>query len=235
MADQPVKVNVQSRRVDSTILPNTFTEPYRLYVIQQNSDMLNIAGAANGAGELAYEATIKNEQQDSTLADHESRIDSLRVEVDDHEARITSNTVSISAIDTRLTTAEGEILSLHGEVDALQSDALLKSQNLSGLTDVAAARTNLGLGDAAVKNTGTTAGTVAAGDDTRFSTVNGKSGGTINSDTTINGKLNATGITCRDGISGSPSTSVFNINWTSSGQAELWIDAIRIGTINITP
>lgn len=41
-------------------------------------------------------------------------------------------------------------------------DALLKS------TTNAAARTNLGLGDAATKNTGTAAGTVAAGDDSRI-------------------------------------------------------------------
>jgi len=36
--------------------------------------------------------------------------------------------------------------------------------------DAAAQRTTLGLGDAATKNTGTTAGTVAAGDDSRFAT-----------------------------------------------------------------
>lgn len=42
-------------------------------------------------------------------------------------------------------------------------DTLLRS------TSNAAARTNLGLGDAATKNTGTTTGTVAAGDDSRLS------------------------------------------------------------------
>ena len=38
----------------------------------------------------------------------------------------------------------------------------------TGATDAATARTNLGLGDSATKNTGTTAGTVAAGDDSRI-------------------------------------------------------------------
>jgi hypothetical protein len=42
--------------------------------------------------------------------------------------------------------------------------------DLSGVTDTATARTNLGLGGAAVLAVGTTAGTVAAGDDSRFST-----------------------------------------------------------------
>lgn len=121
MADEPVKVNVQSRRVDSSILPNTFSQPYRLYIIQQNTDMLSIANAANNAGELAYEATVKNEQQDIVLADHENRISALRVEVDDHEIRITGNTSAISSLDVRVTTTEGEIVSLQADVSALQS------------------------------------------------------------------------------------------------------------------
>jgi hypothetical protein len=40
--------------------------------------------------------------------------------------------------------------------------------NLSDLADKAAARQNLGLGDASTKNVGTSSGTVAAGDDTRI-------------------------------------------------------------------
>lgn len=121
MADEPVKVNVQSRRVDSSILPNTFSQPYRLYIIQQNTDMLSIANAANNAGQLAYEATVKNEQQDAILEDHESRITGLRVEVDDHEIRITGNTSAISALTVRVTTAEGNITTLQADVSALQS------------------------------------------------------------------------------------------------------------------
>lgn len=127
MADVPVKVNVQSRRVDSSILPDTFTQPYRLYIIQQNSDMLTIADAANNAGELAYEATVKNEEQDITLADHEGRISALRIEVDDHEIRITGNTSAISSLTVRVTNAEGNITTLQADVSTLQT-------NISSLT-----------------------------------------------------------------------------------------------------
>ena len=65
--------------------------------------------------------------------------------------------------------------------------ALAVADGGTGATNDADARTNLGLGNSATRNVGTTAGTVAAGDDSRFGTVNGKSGGTINGGTSING------------------------------------------------
>ncbi|KAI3489403.1 hypothetical protein L1887_46448 [Cichorium endivia] len=63
------------------------------------------------------------------------------------------------------------------------------NQGGTGSTTASGALTNLGLGDSATRNVGTAAGTVAAGDDSRLGTVNGKSGGTISSGITVSGKL----------------------------------------------
>lgn len=55
-----------------------------------------------------------------------------------------------------------------GYVDTASALAAQKAANLSDLASAPTARTNLGLGGAAVLSVGTTAGTVAAGDDSRF-------------------------------------------------------------------
>lgn len=63
------------------------------------------------------------------------------------------------------------------------------NQGGTGSTTTSGARTNLGLGNSAIRDVGAAAGTVAAGDDSRFGTVNGKTGGTISSGVTVSGKL----------------------------------------------
>jgi len=59
------------------------------------------------------------------------------------------------------------------------ADVLAKADNLNGLTDKATARSNLGV------SYGTTAGTVAQGNDARLNTVNNKTGGTVSSAITV--------------------------------------------------
>lgn len=59
------------------------------------------------------------------------------------------------------------------------SKKLDKSKNLEDIEDAQEARANLSLKGAALLDVGTTNGTVAAGDDARLRTVNGKSGGAV--------------------------------------------------------
>lgn len=58
----------------------------------------------------------------------------------------------------------------HASVGSADPGALLIANNLSDLNSTSTARTNLGLGTSATEDVGTTTGTVAAGDDSRFPT-----------------------------------------------------------------
>lgn len=57
------------------------------------------------------------------------------------------------------------------------------NQGGTGSTTESGARTNLGLGNSAIRDVGAVAGTVAAGDDSRLTTIDGKTGGNITGNT----------------------------------------------------
>ena len=82
--------------------------------------------------------------------------------------------------------ANSDITSLSGLTTALSI-----SQGGTGDKTAAGARTNLGLGNSATRDVGTTAGTVAAGDDSRLNTVNGKTGDTLTSPSLFTSAFNS--------------------------------------------
>ncbi|AWJ06296.1 phage tail protein [Escherichia coli] len=138
MADSNLNtpVIVQATRLDTSILPrNIFSQSYLLYVIAQGTDVGNVANKANEAGQGAYDAQVRNDEQDVILVDHEERIRQLRIDVDDHEIRITANTNAIASLDVRLTTAEGEIVTLQDDVSALDGRVTEAEGNISALQD----------------------------------------------------------------------------------------------------
>ncbi|MCO6753729.1 phage tail protein [Escherichia coli] len=138
MADSNLNepVTIQATRLDTSILPrNIFSQSYLLYVIAQGTDVGNVANKANEAGQGAYDAQVRNDEQDVILVDHEERIRQLRIDVDDHEIRITANTNAIASLDVRLTTAEGEIVTLQADVSALDGRVTEAEGNISALQD----------------------------------------------------------------------------------------------------
>ncbi len=124
MADSNLNVPViiQATRLDTSVLPrNMFSQSYLLYVIAQGTDVGNVANKANEAGQGAYDAQVRNDEQDVILVDHEIRLASAEAKIQDHETRITNAEAAIVGLDSRLTTAENDIDYLTDEVVAIQN------------------------------------------------------------------------------------------------------------------
>lgn len=124
MADSDLNtpVTISNTRIDSSILPSNFSQAYFLYVIQQNTDLSNVAGKANEASQGAYDAQQQNDQQNATLENHETRITAnalaifgLTTRVIDAEAAITSIQVNVATLTTRVTTVEGAVTTIEGD------------------------------------------------------------------------------------------------------------------------
>ncbi|MBN3043347.1 phage tail protein [Pectobacterium brasiliense] len=175
-----VPVVVQAQSINSTLLPPIFSQPYMLYVIQQATDASNVAGKANAAGAGAYDAQVKNDEQDVILADHEVRLDAAEATLANHEVRITAAEETLANHETRinaaegniasqgarLTTAEGNISALQTSVGAIQADYVSKSattsQTLSGPLNVTASYSVGGTKVIGARQTGWTAATGTA-------------------------------------------------------------------------
>ncbi|MCQ8909155.1 tail needle knob protein [Escherichia albertii] len=124
MADSNLNmpVIIQATRLDTSVLPrNIFSQSYLLYVIAQGTDVGNVANKANEAGQGAYDAQVRNDEQDVILVDHEIRLTSAEAKIQDHETRITNAEAAIVGLDSRLTTAENDIDYLTDEVVAIQN------------------------------------------------------------------------------------------------------------------
>ncbi|EGD4804340.1 hypothetical protein DTZ04_18105 [Escherichia coli] len=124
MADSNLNepVIIKATRLDTSVLPrNIFSQSYLLYVIAQGTDVGNVANKANEAGQGAYDAQVRNDEQDVILVDHEIRLASAEAKIQDHETRITNAESAIVGLDSRLTTAENDIDYLTDEVVAIQN------------------------------------------------------------------------------------------------------------------
>lgn len=70
----------QATRIDATLLPKTFPQPYLLYIIQQGIDLGNVADKANEAGQGAWDAHQKIDEHDQVLSAHTAEIATLKAE-----------------------------------------------------------------------------------------------------------------------------------------------------------
>ncbi|HCO8986652.1 TPA: hypothetical protein OCB65_000047 [Escherichia coli] len=125
MADSNLNVPViiQATRLDTSVLPrNIFSQSYLLYVIAQGTDVGNVANKANEAGQGAYDAQVRNDEQDVILADHESRIEAAEATLINHEHRIAAAESTLADHETRITAAETELADHETRIAANESE-----------------------------------------------------------------------------------------------------------------
>lgn len=106
--NEPVKVAAIG--INASSLPAGVSRAYEIYILSQAQDLTNVAGKANESGKGAYDAQVKNEEQDVKIANH--------------EGRITANTNAINLLEVRLTTAEGKIVVLRSDVYYLLNEVI---------------------------------------------------------------------------------------------------------------
>ncbi|PWD58529.1 phage tail protein [Pectobacterium parmentieri] len=135
MADDKLKtpVHVRAVSIKAVSLPVGFSPAYQQYVLSQALDFTNVAGKANQAAGGAYDAQVRNDEQDVILEDHEQRLDAAEATLADHEGRITANTNAISLLTVRVTTAEGQIVTLQSDVNFLIDEVVDVQADITAL------------------------------------------------------------------------------------------------------
>jgi len=137
-------VTVRAIGLAASSLPRGSTPAYEQYILSQVIDFTNVANKANEAGDGAYDAQVRNDQQDVQLLDHEIRLGNAEAELQNHETRITSAEAAIVSLDGRVTAAESDIVFLTNELIALQGDVSTLQTDVAGLqTDVSGLQTDV--------------------------------------------------------------------------------------------
>lgn len=96
-------IEIQASYIIPEILPSNFGEVYTRIVLNGASDMGKVAERANDAGNEAYQAQLRNDEQDVILDDHEQRIKSAEETLEQHTAQLANH-------ETRITAAEEKIV-----------------------------------------------------------------------------------------------------------------------------
>ncbi|WP_419722844.1 phage tail protein [Serratia marcescens] len=108
--------------MDATLVPQSFTPVYRDYVVNQGTDMGKVAGKANEAGQGAYDAQVKNDEQDVVLDNHEVRITAAEETLVNHEQRITAAEATLVNHEQRITAAEAELADHETRISANEAE-----------------------------------------------------------------------------------------------------------------
>lgn len=96
--DLLVPVTFQASRLDATVMPAGFSQAFSLYLLQQSQSNDSVAAKANQAAAGAYDAQVKNDEQDSELDGIGQRLSQTEQNVSSLDSRVGSAELAISGI-----------------------------------------------------------------------------------------------------------------------------------------
>ncbi|MGJ0482050.1 phage tail protein [Pantoea agglomerans] len=113
-------VTFQASRLDATVLPPGLTQAFSLYLLQQSQGNDSVANKANQAAEGAYQAQLRNDEQDQ--------------EIDDLDDRVSASEQSIQSLSGRVDSAESAIGTIQNDYvskSAIPSQTILSPLNVT--------------------------------------------------------------------------------------------------------
>ncbi|EON5869743.1 phage tail protein [Escherichia coli] len=138
MADPSLNkpVAVQAARIDASILPrNIFSQSYLLYVINQGTDVGSIAEKANQAGGGAYDAQVRNDEQDVILDEHEKRIAKTEEDISGIKVKLLEIENDVNGLKIKVQDIDGKVSEIIVDYVSLSragTQTLASSLNVSG-------------------------------------------------------------------------------------------------------
>ncbi|EAY1188100.1 phage tail protein [Salmonella enterica subsp. diarizonae] len=138
MADSNLNnpVVVQATRIDASILPrNIFSQSYLLYVINQGTDVGSIAEKANQAGGGAYDAQVRNDEQDVILDKHEKRITKTEEDISGIKVKLLEIENDVNGLKIKVQDIDGKVSEIIVDYVSLSrtgTQTLASSLNVSG-------------------------------------------------------------------------------------------------------
>lgn len=121
-------IEIQSAYIVPDILPTNFSETYRRIVLSGADDMAKVAGRANEAGAEAFDAQMKNDEQDIVLENHEERLGEAEQTIVEHGIQLANHEDRITKTEEDLSKLEVRVLNVEQDVDGLK----IKIQDIDG-------------------------------------------------------------------------------------------------------
>lgn len=126
-------ISVKTSYITPDVLPLNFSETYRRIVLSSAEDIGKVVGRANEAGQEAYSAQIKNEEQDLILDNHENRITKTEEDLASLEVRVLNIENDVEGLKIKVIDIDGKVSEILVDYVSLSKK---EQQSLSSSLDV---------------------------------------------------------------------------------------------------